>query len=282
MHSPNFPTLIRSNRESSMSSKYRTSILPGLGALVLSTTLAGFPSSASAATVDEISAAGEARTNAAAADQQRIDAIASQIDQLVVDYTSVIKVVDGLKVYNSLLQRQVTNQEQEMVALRESIDNVALIERQIVPLMTRMLDSLEEFIALDTPFLVKERNDRLLRLRDMMERSDVTAAEKFRRVLEAYSIENDYGRTIEAYKGTVEIEGRPQEVDFLRIGRVSLTYQSVGGQHTGGWDSATRQWVELSPETYKAQVADGLKIARKQVAPDLIVIPVTAAAGVAQ
>ncbi|NIM69257.1 MAG: DUF3450 family protein [Xanthomonadales bacterium] len=265
-----------------MSSKYRTSILPGLGALVLSTTLAGFPSSASAATVDEISAAGEARTNAAAADQQRIDAIASQIDQLVVDYTSVIKVVDGLKVYNSLLQRQVTNQEQEMVALRESIDNVALIERQIVPLMTRMLDSLEEFIALDTPFLVKERNDRLLRLRDMMERSDVTAAEKFRRVLEAYSIENDYGRTIEAYKGTVEIEGRPQEVDFLRIGRVSLTYQSVGGQHTGGWDSATRQWVELSPETYKAQVADGLKIARKQVAPDLIVIPVTAAAGVAQ
>jgi len=190
--------------------------------------------------------------------------------------------VDGLKVYNGLLQRQVDNQLSEMDALRESIDNVSLIERQIVPLMTRMLDALEEFVALDTPFLVNERNERLLRLRDMMERSDVTAAEKFRRVLEAYSIEMDYGRTIEAYKGSLEIAGQTQEVDFLRIGRVSLTYQPVGGGHTGAWDAAARQWVELPPETYKAQVAAGLKVARKQVAPDLLVIPVPAATEVSQ
>jgi len=116
----------------------------------------------------------------------------------------------------------------------------------------------------------------------MMERSDVTAAEKFRRVLEAFSIEMDYGRTIEAYKGSLEVDGRTQEVDFLRIGRVSLTYQSVGGNRTGGWNSETRQWEELPPETYKAQVAQGLRIARKQVAPDLIVIPVNAAEEVGQ
>ena len=169
-----------------------------------------------------------------------------------------------------------------MDALRESIDNVALIERQIVPMMTRMLDALEQFIALDTPFLINERDQRLERLRNMMERSDVTAAEKFRRVLEAYSIEMDYGRTIEAYKGSLDVDGRTQEVDFLRIGRVSLTYQSVGGGATGGWDSNARQWVELPPETYKAQVAQGLRIARKQVAPDLIVIPVAAATEVSQ
>ena len=199
------------------------------------------------------------------------------------DFGTVTKVVDGLKVYNNLLQRQVNNQVLEMDALRESIDNVALIERQIVPLMTRMLDALEEFIQLDTPFLQKERNQRLTRLRGMMERSDVTAAEKFRRVLEAYSIENDYGRTIEAYKGSLEMEdGRQQEVDFLRIGRVSLTYQSVGGNFTGAWDNATRTYIELPPETYKTQVAAGLRIARKQVAPDLLVIPVPAATEVGQ
>ena len=116
----------------------------------------------------------------------------------------------------------------------------------------------------------------------MMERSDVTAAEKFRRVLEAYSIENDYGRTIEAYKGSIEMDGRTQEVDFLRIGRVSLTYQSVGGNFTGAWDNATRTFVELPPETYKTQVAAGLRIARKQVAPDLLVIPVPTATEVGQ
>lgn len=242
----------------------------------------GISAAVHAATIQELTDAGEARSDAAAADQQRVEQIASQIDQLVADYQTEAKVVDGLIVYNDLLQRQVDNQVAEMDALSTSIDNVALIERQIIPLMTRMLDALDEFIALDTPFLVSERNERMGRLRGMMERSDVTAAEKFRRVLEAYSIEMDYGRTIEAYKGSLEIDGRTQEVDFLRIGRVSLTYQTVGGNATGGWDSNAGAWVELPPETYKTQVAQGLKIARKQVAPDLIVIPVAAATGAAQ
>jgi hypothetical protein len=159
------------------------------------------------------------------------------------------------------------------------MDNVALIERQIVPMMTRMIDSLEDFIELDTPFLLEERTERIGRLRDMMERSDVTAAEKFRQVIEAYQIENDYGRTIEAYKGTVDIDGREQEVDFLRIGRVSLAYQSIGGQHTGAWDPESQSFVSLPPETYKSNVAQGIRIARKQVAPDLLIVPVTAPSG---
>ena len=163
-----------------------------------------------------------------------------------------------------------------MQALSESISNVALIERQIVPLMIRMVDALDEFVELDTPFLMKERTARLARLREMMERSDVTAAEKFRRVIEGYQIENDYGRTIEAYKGSTDINGRELEVDFLRIGRVALLYQTVGQAHTGAWDSTAGAFVELPPATYQKQVLDGLKIARKQVAPDLLVVPVAA------
>ncbi len=228
-------------------------------------------------TVDQVTQEGEKRADAGAAEQQRIEQIANQTDKLLTDYKTVTKVVDGLLVYNSLLQRQIDNQEREKTDLATSMDNVALIERQIIPMMTRMIDSLEQFIELDTPFLMDERRSRLVRLRGMMERSDVTAAEKFRRVIEAYQIENDYGRTIEAYRGSVDIGGNQQEVDFLRIGRISLTYQSVGGQHTGAWDTETETWVELPPEKYKSQVAHGIRVARKQVAPDLLIIPVIAA-----
>ena len=265
-----------------MYSKPIKKILSRTASVLTTLLLAGFTIVSVAATIQEITDAGEARADAGAADQQKIEAIANQTDKIVSDYATVAKVVDGLKVYNSLLQRQLNNQEAEKVALDESIKNVALIERQIIPLMIRMLDSLEEFIKLDTPFLAKERSDRLGRLRGMMERSDVTAAEKFRRVLEAYNIETDYGRTIEAYQGSVVINGLQREVDFLRIGRVSLTYQSVGGEFTGAWDNSARDWVELPPATYKAEIAQGLKIARKQVAPDLIVIPVAAARGATQ
>ncbi len=231
------------------------------------------------ATVDDVMAAGEKRADQGAAEQRRVEQIADQTADLLNDYNTVSKVVDGLVTYNTLLQRQIDNQNEEMAALNESIRNVSLIERQIVPMMTRMLDSLEVFIDLDTPFLLKERTERLERLRGMMERSDVSAAEKFRRVVEAYQIENDYGRTIEAYKDTVDIDGVQQEADFLRIGRVSLAYQTVGGGTTGAWDKDAGQFVKLDDAEFKNQVAHGLKVARKQVAPDLLVVPVPAPRG---
>jgi hypothetical protein len=249
-----------------------------LSKLLIAIFTAGFSVSLFAqATVDQVTQEGEKRADAGAAEQQRVEQIADQTGKLLNDYKTVTKVVDGLLVYNSLLQRQINNQEEEKTGIAESIKNVALIERQIVPMMTRMIDSVEQFIELDTPFLLDERRGRIERLRGMMERSDVSAAEKFRRVIEAYQIENDYGRTIEAYRGTVEINGNQQEVDFLRIGRVSLTYQSIGGQHTGAWDTEAEAYVELPPEKYKTQVAHGIRVARKQVAPDLLIIPVSAA-----
>jgi hypothetical protein len=244
--------------------------------------IAGLSTQAFAAGINEVMQEGENRANAGETAQNQIDSVADQTEKIINDYRSVTKVVDGLRVYNALLQTQLDNQEAEMEAISESISNVALIERQIVPLMTRMVDALEAFIQLDTPFLMKERTDRIERLREAMERSDVTAAEKFRVVIEAYQIENDYGRTIEAYKGSTEIGGNQLEVDFLRIGRVALLYQTVGGAHTGAWDNAAGGFIELPPATYQSQVADGLKIARKQVAPDLLVVPVAAPTGAMQ
>jgi len=238
--------------------------------------VASLPTQVFAASISEVMQEGESRADAGANDQTKVDSVADQTEKIVNDYRAVTKVVDGLKVYNALLQTQLNNQEAEMQALKDSVANIALIERQIVPLMLRMLDALESFVALDTPFLMKERTERVARLREMMERSDVAAAEKLRRVIEGYQIENDYGRTIEAYKGSTEVGGKELEVDFLRIGRVALLYQTVGGATTGAWDKAEGAFIELPPETYKAQVAQGLKVARKQVAPDLMIIPVAA------
>ena len=238
--------------------------------------LTGLSTQAFAVSINEVMQEGEARADAGETAQQQINSVADQTEKIINDYRTVTKVVDGLRVYNALLQTQLDNQEAEMQALNDSIANVALIERQIVPLMIRMVDALDEFVQLDTPFLEKERAERIERLREVMERSDVSAAEKFRIVIEGYQIENDYGRTIEAYKGSTEINGNQLEVDFLRIGRVALLYQTVGGEHTGAWDATQGKFIELPPATYQKQVLDGLKIARKQVAPDLLVVPVAA------
>jgi hypothetical protein len=238
--------------------------------------LIGAPFPAHAAEVDQVIAVGEQRIADGKSAQAQIDNLRDEAGNLEGQYKQALKVVDGLNVYNDLLQRQVDNQASEITALAESMDKVSLIERQIIPLMIEMLDSLEQIIHIDVPFLQEERATRLARLRDMMEQSDITAAEKFRQVLEAYEIENDYGRTIEAYKGSLEVAGKSREVDFLRIGRIALLYQTVGGEQTGAWNKTTRGWESLDPAQYKQNVAQGLRVAQKQVAPDLLILPIAA------
>ena len=205
--------------------------------------------------------------------QGKIDALTEQTRQLFNEYKTVLKQIDGLKVYNAQLERQVLTQEKEMRDLSESIDKVTIIERQITPLMLRMIDGLEQFVSLDLPFLATEREERINRLREIMDRADVAVSEKFNQVMRAYQIENDYGRTMEAYEGDIEIEGSTRTVDLLKVGRISLMYQNLDGSETGWWDANAGAWVPLD-DSYTGPVRNAIRMARRQISQDLITIPV--------
>jgi hypothetical protein len=246
------------------------------GVLLISTVGAIFTAEIVAGqAVDQIVAAEERRIQQAQASQDVIDGIVDETRSTVEEYRAVMKEVDGLIVYNTLLDRQIADQEQELSNLATSIDSVTDIERQILPLLTRMIDGLDRFVALDVPFLAEERRERVVSLRDLLGRADVTAAEKFRVVMEAWQIENDYGRTIFAYTGELEIGGTNREVDFLQVGRVSLVYQTPDGVNSGVWDQNNRQWVVLGNE-YRNSIRQGLRLARNQIGPDLLLLPIAA------
>ena len=212
------------------------------------------------------------RTLKAQESQVRVDKVVTQTRSMEDHYRANLKEIDGLRIYNKLLELQIENQERVKVDLEQSIANVAIVNRQIVPVMTRMIDSLEQFISLDVPFLNQERTDRVEALKELMSRQDVTVAEKFRKVTEAYQIENDYGRTIETYKDTLDLDGAILELDFLRIGRIALLYQSVDGKISGVWNQDTQSWDDASSQ--RNQIKLGLRIAKKQVPPDLVILPV--------
>ena len=212
------------------------------------------------------------RTLIAQESQARVDKVVTQTRSMEDQYRANLKEIDGLKIYNKLLELQIENQERVKVDLEQSIANVAIVNRQIVPVMTRMIASLDQFISLDVPFLNQERTDRVEALKELMSRQDVTVAEKFRKVTEAYQIENDYGRTIETYKDTLDVDGAILELDFLRIGRIALLYQSVDGKISGVWNQGTQSWDDASSQ--RNQIKLGLSIAKKQVPPDLVILPV--------
>ncbi len=247
-----------------------------IAALLATGALSGSVAVVQASTLDSVLNVGEAKAKAARQSQAKIDRLADETRDLLTDYKTVTKQIDGLKVYNTRLQRQIDNQTVRITEIDDSIDQVTIISRQMTPLAIRMIDGLETFVELDVPFHMEERMQRVAFLRSNLDRSDVSIAEKFRQVLEAYKIENEYGRKIDAYKGAIEIDGVERDVNFLRVGRISFLYQTTDTEMSGAWDQASRSWVPLSRGEYRNAIMKGLRIARKEASIDLMNLPVAA------
>jgi hypothetical protein len=208
--------------------------------------------------------------------QKRIDGISDVTDSLVSQYRTALKQIDSIRIYNGQMRELIGSQEAELASIIDQLDRVDLVGRSVTPLMLRMIDAVEKFVELDVPFLIDERTERIVELRKLMSRADVTNAEKYRGIMEAYQIENEYGRTIEAYRSTLDLGDRETTVDFLRFGRIALVYQSLDETETGVWNQQTRSWESLD-SSHRSAIRQGLRIARKQAAPDLIRLPLPAA-----
>lgn len=209
----------------------------------------------------------------AQASQQRIDQVAVEADKLLREYNGALKEIESLKAYNAQQERVIRDQKAKMAEIQKSIDGVVKVRRGITPLMLEMIQGLEKFVSLDIPFKLEKRKARLERLEEYMDASDISPPEKFRLVLEAYQTEVEYGRTIEAYEGSVKVDGKDREVAFLRIGRVVLAYQTLDGEYQGFWNRSTKRWEAL-PASYSTAVRDALRFAQKQAAPQLYLLPV--------
>ncbi len=118
--------------------------------------------------------------------QQKVEKLDDQTQLLLNEYRQLRAETEQLALYNRQMAAIVYNQDKELESLARQITEIERTERGILPLMSRMLDSLEQFVALDTPFLPQERGARIALLKDLLTRADVTVSEKFRRVLEAY------------------------------------------------------------------------------------------------
>ncbi|WP_317932397.1 DUF3450 domain-containing protein [Halioxenophilus sp. WMMB6] len=225
-------------------------------------------------TTQPVLSEGEQRLLSAQQSQQQIDAIYEDTQAAIKEYETRLDSVDSLDVYNRLLARQLHSQQEEITTLQNSIADAAVIERRITPLMERMINSLAEFVELDMPFLLDERRQRVDGLRAMLARSDVSTAEKCRRVFEAFEIENEFGRSIESYKSQLQIDGKSYDAEVLRVGRIALLYSLIGQHSTGYWDVAKKQWQVDNSSAVRRFVEQGLKVAAKETPPEMINIPI--------
>ena len=202
--------------------------------------------------------------------QDKIDLTERQTDKIVNEWKAVSKQVEGLKLYNEQKRIQIKAQLELMDKLDEQLVQVVVMQRQIPPLAQRMLESLESFINLDTPFRIEERTNRIDLVRSSLAKPKVTASEQVRQVLEAYNIEAEYGRKIDTYESTLT-DGTV--VNILVVGRIGMFYQTKDEQSSGRWNNDTNSWDEL-PGSYRKPIRDGIRMAKKLAPIDMLMMPV--------
>ena len=215
---------------------------------------------ANAQSVQSIVDAELQRLRTAQQQQDQIDDIVEDTRDAFDEYQRVLKEIYTLEVYNDVQQRLVDDQNRDLAQLRDSIDQVSIIERQILPLMTRMIDGLADFIELDAPFLLEDRRERVEFLNTLVDRSDVSVAEKFRNVMEAWQTENDYGAFNDTYLGVVDIDGTERQVEFLKIGRVALLFVTPDRQIAGRYNPVTRDWEYPLDAELRNDIIQGLEM----------------------
>jgi hypothetical protein len=210
----------------------------------------------------------------AQASQKRIDQIQDQTQDMAGRYRQTLADEQSINKYNEQLREQVKDQAERLNDMNRQIQDIETTQRDVLPLMERMVSTLEQFVKLDVPFLIDERTQRVETLKGVLTRADVSNSEKYRRILEAYQIEMEYGRTLDSYEGKRGSGDEAKTVEFVRVGRVALMYQTSDGTETGYWDRNKKDWVV--DDDYSRDVRAALAVAKKTKAPDLLMVAVPA------
>ncbi|GAB6068311.1 DUF3450 domain-containing protein [Methylothermus subterraneus] len=227
------------------------------------------------AQVDEALKAQLAVQQEAAAIQRQIDALDEESRKLLEEYRAQAAALDELTAYADQLDKLVADQAQEIAERERQLAELETLKQHLFPFLLEMLNALEQIVAADTPFLLEERKARLASLREVLSRADVSLAEKYRRLMEAFRIEAQYGHNLETYEGPLPTDGDHRTVRFLRFGRVGLYYLTLDGQEGGVFDPKSRAWHRLEAEDLKP-LEQAMRIAAKQAPPDLVILKVPA------
>lgn len=210
--------------------------------------------------------------------QKKIDKLSRETSTLLEEFRKLQDGTEYQAAYTRELEELDSAQQLEIESLQQEIAQARITRQRIVPLMRSMADALEKFVVLDLPFHHEERINGVLQLKQRLSQPDLSVSAKFRLLLEAYQLEQDYGSGIEAWRGSLEREGEELSVEFLRVGRAALYFQSLDGATSGYWNAGEDAWVALDTQ-HNRSMAQALRVAKNLTAPQLLQLPMLTPGG---
>ena len=217
---------------------------------------------------------GERATKKAEDLQRQINQLDDQRSDMIGEYRTLLQRTTAEQLFVRQQEKVVEAQRAEIASLTEQLTRVDDIAAQTTPMLYDMIEDLKTFVAADLPFKMDERNDRLASLEAVMERPDVSQAERYRLIVEAYQAELEYGNTVDSWEEEVDVNGAPTNVEFFQYGRVALVYATPDRKVIRRFNRETRTWDDLSGK-YREDIAKAIRIARGVAQPDVLFGPVS-------
>lgn len=216
------------------------------------------------------------KTNTASAQSQtRISHSADSTLSLRSDIEQLEEEVKNLDVYRKHLEALVKDQHSELSNIDQQISDIEQTRQGVVPLMYKMIDGLKQTVKNDKPIRIEQRNLRIEKLETMMTVANVSDAEKYRRILEAYQIELDYGIKLGVYQGKITLDDdKTIEANILYLGRISLIARNFNQDKYWAWDQKEKAW-RLLDSSLNSDLNHAYVVANKEVAPSLLTLPVS-------
>lgn len=231
---------------------------------------------AQATTLAEITSASAQTTKASAQSQEKINNLYDQSQELLAEYRALVEQTENLKVYNDHVATLVADQNANIASFDKQIGTIEGTKQGIVPLMYKMVDTLEAFIKADMPIDTEKRLARVTKVREAMVNSAVNTSEMYRLVIEAYRNEKDLGKALVTYTDKLTLDGAEKQVNIVYVGRIALLAQSMDEKQAWMWNKSTNAWEALGDE-YLQSTKFAIRVAGKQAAPELLKLPVLAA-----
>lgn len=215
---------------------------------------------------------GEQATRRAEQIQDQINQLDDQRSDMVREYRTLLQRRDAAELFAKQQELVVQSQREEIASLTQQLGSIDDITAQSVPMLLSMIEDLKLFVAADLPFKSDERTMRLEALDAVMAQPNVSTAEQYRLIMEAYAAEMEYGRTIDTWQEEITIDGNPTTVDMFLYGRVALVYLAPNGK-AARFDRATGEWAAL-PGSYTEDVRRAIRVAQGKAQQVVLFAPV--------
>jgi Protein of unknown function (DUF3450) len=213
---------------------------------------------------------GAQSTQDGASTQRQIDQIDDDRTDAELEYRALLQQIESQRLYVAQQEVFIQSQQNELDSLRLQIDSVGNIQRDLVPMLREMVDNLRQFVELDLPFQHDDRLAEVDELYDLIDEPGVSAAEKYRVILNRYEIEGSYGRGLRTYSENTTIDGNEVTQQILQVGRVALIRDTNGTLemlYRGASD-----WMPV-PSSHNNDVQRAFRIAREVTTPEVFTVP---------